>query len=159
MWILHYKRATLKATMGRELMAPRTDRTTRVPPGVASPVTALFLSSLSLASAHARSCFRVQRLRGLALGISGLASGRSTRIRTNFMPASRAVMLYPAFGGEKDIRSDLIPLYSPLYGGVQCQGRVQPLLSLSLSLASLSLSLSLSPLSLYTLDPSFGFRA
>ena len=28
-----------KATMGRELMAPRTDRTTRIPSGVASPVT------------------------------------------------------------------------------------------------------------------------
>ena len=27
-----------KATMGRELMAPRTDRTTRIPSGVASPV-------------------------------------------------------------------------------------------------------------------------
>ena len=28
-----------KITMGRELMAPRTDRTTRIPSGVASPVT------------------------------------------------------------------------------------------------------------------------
>ena len=28
-----------KATMGRELMAPKTDRTTRIPSGVASPVT------------------------------------------------------------------------------------------------------------------------
>ena len=28
-----------KATMGRKLMTPRTDRTTRIPSGVASPVT------------------------------------------------------------------------------------------------------------------------
>ena len=41
---------------------------------------------------------------------------------------------------------DHIPLYSPLYGGVQRQGRVGPLLSISLSLYLLSLSpLSSSP--------------
>ena len=65
-------------------------------------------------------------------GSCGRSTGVANDSRCAYSPASEA------FGSPPLL--DCIPLHSPLYGGVQREGRVEPLLFFALSVSLLSLT-------------------